>query len=673
MAGARLAIEDNNTTGKFLNQRFTLEEVRLKDGDDAAKAAIALADRNIGFIIADLPADALLKAADAVRDRGTVLFNAGSIDDRLREQDCRANVIHTAPTRSMLADGLAQYLVWKQWKRWLLVVGSHDDDKLFAEALRRSAARFGAKIVQERVFEDTGGARRTDSGVTLIQRQMPVFTQPAPAYDVLVAADESEVFAPYLPYRTWDPRPVAGSAGLVPKSWDAAHDQWGAVQMQNRFLKLNSRRMTALDMQAWTAARMIGEATSRVNSADRKDRAGFPQRSGFFHRGIQGPAAYAAGLEPAASPADPAGGWPHGGFGLAAGRFPASGLGTRYARRGSARDQVQAAMKTERALDATYCLLFATIVWLAATAPAFAFIAYVSNEKSNTVSVIDTDKWAVTKTIKVGQRPRGIEFTRDGKFVLVAVGDDDTIEMIDTATQQVVDKLPSGPDPELFVQDAAGKILYVANENDNTVTIIDIEKRARVGDVQVGVEPEGMAISPDGKILINTSETTNMAHFIDTATRQIVANVLVDARPRFAEFKRDGSELWVSSEIGGTVSIIDPAKHAVTGKIEFAIPGMRKEAIQPVGISITADAKTAFIALGPANRIAVVDATTHQVTKYLLVGQRVWHMAFTPDEKYLLVTNGVSNDVSVIDVAALKVIKTIQVGELPWGITIAKQ
>jgi len=269
VAGARLAIEDNNTTGKFLNQHFTLEELRLKEGGDAAKAAMTLADRNIAFIIADLPADALLKAADAIRGRGAVLFNAGAIDDRLREEDCRANVIHTAPTRSMLADGLAQYLVWKQWKRWLMVVGSHEQDKLYADALRRAASRFGAKIVQERVFEDTGGARRTDSGVTLIQRQMPVFTQQAPAYDILVAADESEVFASYLPYRTWDPRPVAGSAGLVPKSWDAAQDQWGAVQMQNRFLKLNARHMTALDMQAWTAARMIGEAVSRVNSGDR--------------------------------------------------------------------------------------------------------------------------------------------------------------------------------------------------------------------------------------------------------------------------------------------------------------------------------------------------------------------------------------------------------------------
>ncbi|GCC48681.1 hypothetical protein chiPu_0032581, partial [Chiloscyllium punctatum] len=152
--------------------------------------------------------------------------------------------------------------------------------------------------------------------------------------------------------------------------------------------------------------------------------------------------------------------------------------------------------------------------------------------------------------------------------------------------------------------------MYVANENDNTVTVIDLEKRARLGDIQVGVEPEGMTISPDGKILINTSETTNMAHFIDTTTRQIVANVLVDSRPRFAQFKRDGSELWISSEIGGTVSIIDPVKREVTGKITFEIPGLRNEAIQPVGIGMTKDGKTAFVALGPANRVAVVDGAT---------------------------------------------------------------
>jgi ABC transporter substrate binding protein (PQQ-dependent alcohol dehydrogenase system) len=188
----------------------------------------------------------------------------------------------------MLADALAQYLVWKQWKRWLLVAGSHDADKLYADALRRAAARFGAKIVQERTFEDAGGARRTDSGVTLIQRQMPVFTQQAPAYDVLVAADESEVFASYLPYRTWDPRPIAGSAGLVPTSWDAAQDQWGAIQIQNRFVKLNARRMTALDMQAWLSVRMIGEAASRTKTSDVKSIFDFLKSPDFSIAGFKG-------------------------------------------------------------------------------------------------------------------------------------------------------------------------------------------------------------------------------------------------------------------------------------------------------------------------------------------------------------------------------------------------
>src|SRR5438445_687187 len=270
VAGARLAIDDNNTTGRFLDQQFSLEDIRLEGGADAAAATMALAERGVSLMIVDLPADALLKAADAGAARKLLFFNVGALDDRLREEDCRANVIHTAPTRSMLADALAQYLVWKQWRRWLLVVGSHAEDKLYGDALRRSAKRFGARIVQDKVFEDTGGARRTDSGVVQIQRQLPVFTQGAPAYDVLVAADESEVFASYLPYRTWDPRPVAGSAGLVPTSWDGSHDQWGAVQLQDRFMKQFSRRMTALDMQAWTAVRMIGDSASRTRSTNPK-------------------------------------------------------------------------------------------------------------------------------------------------------------------------------------------------------------------------------------------------------------------------------------------------------------------------------------------------------------------------------------------------------------------
>ena len=228
----------------------------------------ALLDKGALFIIADLSAERLLAASERAKSKGAVLFNVSATDDRLREADCRANVIHVAPTRSMLADGLAQYLIWKQWRRWLLIKGSHPKDEFLAQAFRNSAKKFGAKIVEERVYEDTGGGRRSDSGSVQTQRQIPVLTQNAPAYDVLVAADESDVFGGYLPYRTWDPRPVAGSGGLMPTSWDPSHEQWGALQLQNRFTKTFRRLMNARDNAAWLAMRMIGEAATRTGSND---------------------------------------------------------------------------------------------------------------------------------------------------------------------------------------------------------------------------------------------------------------------------------------------------------------------------------------------------------------------------------------------------------------------
>lgn len=270
VAGARMAMDDDNTTGRFLDQSFSVVDAKLAPGEDpVARLNGMLADGVRNFIV-DLPPAEVLAVADAARVSGALVFNAGATDDRLREEDCRANVIHVAPTRSMLADALAQYLIWKQWRRWLLVVGSHSGDKLLADAFRRSAKKFGAKIVEERVYEDIGGGRRSDSGSVQVQRQMPVFTQSAPDYDVLVAADENEVFAGYLPYRTWDPRPVVGSAGLQPTSWDPSHELWGAVQLQNRFERVFKRGMNVRDNQAWVAMRMIGDAVARTRSADPK-------------------------------------------------------------------------------------------------------------------------------------------------------------------------------------------------------------------------------------------------------------------------------------------------------------------------------------------------------------------------------------------------------------------
>lgn len=271
VAGAKLAIKDNNTTGQFLNQKFELDVVEDADPEKLIKDVVAKVDAGAPYIIADLSPDTLLKLSDALAGKEALIINYGVPDDRLREEDCRANVMHTAPTRSMLADALAQYLIWKKWNRWFLVLGPQEKDKLFADALRRAAKRFGAKIVEERAYDYKGGSRRADGGFEQVQQQMPTFTQDAPDYDVMIVADEGNLFGDYLPYRTWDARPIAGTSGLVPTSWHPAIELWGGTQFQNRFKRLADRNMRPIDYNAWMAVRMIGEATPRVNSDNFKD------------------------------------------------------------------------------------------------------------------------------------------------------------------------------------------------------------------------------------------------------------------------------------------------------------------------------------------------------------------------------------------------------------------
>ena len=213
---------------------------------------------------------------------------------------------------------------------------------------------------------------------------------------------------------------------------------------------------------------------------------------------------------------------------------------------------------------------------LVAAAPAHANTAYVTNEKGNSVSIIDTATMETTKTVKVGQRPRGLALSKGDAFLFVCLGDDDTIQILDTKTLQIIGELPSGPDPEQLRLSPDGATLFVANENDALLTAIDVASRKAISETPVGVEPEGVAVSPDGKTVVVTSETTSMAHFIDWPGDKSVANILVPSRPRFAEFKPDGSEVWVSSEVGGEVTVIDPVKKTVVQTIAFDVPGLRR-------------------------------------------------------------------------------------------------
>ncbi len=265
--GARLGIADNNTTGQFTGQSFELiKGVAPADGDIEA-AFHDLAQKGVQLIVTDLDARQLLGVAalpDAAHD---TIFDSGATDDRLRAEDCRANILHLLPSRAMLADALVQYLVVKRWTNLLLVVGHSDGDREFAGDIKHAALKFQAHIVEEKPWTFVPGARRTDTGHFAIQAEVARFTQGI-SYDVLVVADEEDEFGDDLPYRTFDPRLVAGTQGLAPTAWARPHEQWGATQLQDRFLRQAKRWMTDRDYAAWMAVRAIGEAASRTRSTD---------------------------------------------------------------------------------------------------------------------------------------------------------------------------------------------------------------------------------------------------------------------------------------------------------------------------------------------------------------------------------------------------------------------
>ena len=260
LQGALLGLRDNNTTGQFTQQNYLLEQVIVPIGGDVKQAFSQILKQGIQLVIVNLPAQQLVELHQ-LNNNQALLFDVATRIDAFRENQCLKDVLHILPSRAMRADALAQYMLKKRWNRWFLVVGNTAEDALYAQAIKRSAKRFGMKIVAEKKWLHTYDARRT------AQSDIPVFTQ-VDDYDVLVVADEQGLFGEYISYRTWLPRPVIGTQGLVATAWHPAHEQWGAVQIQNRFKALAERQMQEQDYAAYLAVRSIGEAVTRTKAVD---------------------------------------------------------------------------------------------------------------------------------------------------------------------------------------------------------------------------------------------------------------------------------------------------------------------------------------------------------------------------------------------------------------------
>ncbi|MGB7369471.1 MAG: ABC transporter substrate-binding protein [Methylovirgula sp.] len=288
--GARIGVADTNRTGRFLNQDYHLSEMILSlDDDFKAKVKAALVSGQ-KLILADLEKPDLLTLADMPEAKDAIIFDVRTSDDSLRQEDCRSNVFHILPSWAMRTDALGQYLAWKKWTRWLLVTGKNPADLGYAAAVKRAASRLGAKIVDERTYTYAAGSRRTDTGHQQVQEQMPLLTQSAPPYDVVVVSDESETFGDYLPYRTWDPRPVVGTQGLFAVAWARPFEEYGGTQLQHRFEREVGRIMTERDYAAWLAVRTIGEAVTHINSVKPADVRGYLLSDRFGVDGYKGEA-----------------------------------------------------------------------------------------------------------------------------------------------------------------------------------------------------------------------------------------------------------------------------------------------------------------------------------------------------------------------------------------------
>jgi ABC transporter substrate binding protein (PQQ-dependent alcohol dehydrogenase system) len=288
LQGARLGLSDNVATGRILKHDYTLVERVSSDKAGVVAAARDLLGNGHRLIVADLEPDELLAVADLAEAQDAIILNARSSNDALRGASCRHNVFHVAPSFAMRADALAQYLAWKQWRNWFLVYGDTPMDAEYVAAIKRAAARFGAKIVEERKYTFDPGNRRAETGHQQIQTQMPLLTQGARDHDVVFVSDLDEAFGEYLLWRTSLPKPVVGTQGLMAVAWHRSYEQYGGSQLQGRFEKFAKRLMTERDYLAWLATRVFGEAITRANTVDAAGLRAFLLSKAFTVAGFKG-------------------------------------------------------------------------------------------------------------------------------------------------------------------------------------------------------------------------------------------------------------------------------------------------------------------------------------------------------------------------------------------------
>ncbi len=280
LKGAELAIQDSNTTGRFLKHNYQLNSFLSGSPEQLLEKAQEQYTQGVRFFVVNTTEQTLQLLIKSLA-KDALFFNAGSSADQLRTKTCLPNLLHTIPSRSMLNDGLAQWLKTKRLQKVMMITGSEPNDKAYSAAFKRAAKRFGLKIIAEKQWSFDTDLRRT------AQKEMPLFTQHRD-YDVVFVADERGDFGEYVLYNTWLPRPVVGTQGLSPVTWHRVVEQHGAAQLQSRFEKLSNRWMNSKDYASWAAIRSVAEAVTRTNKNDATTVKSYIRSEAFELAGFKG-------------------------------------------------------------------------------------------------------------------------------------------------------------------------------------------------------------------------------------------------------------------------------------------------------------------------------------------------------------------------------------------------
>ncbi len=263
LSGAQMAVVDSNKTSKFLNQNYTLITKISYDEKELIQAFEEFIKNKNSYVILNVEDELLKKLIANPISKDALLINAGSQTTDLRRDYCNKNLLHTIASNAMLYDGLVQFLVKRNFKNIFLISGQNPKDIQISDDIKRAVKKFGANIVKEKVWDNNTDIRRRAT------EEFPVFTQGSD-YDVIVVADYFGDFGESLYFNTWLPRPVAGTQGLTPVTWNKVIESNGAAQMQSRFETFASRWMQSKDFSNWIAVRTIISSIMKTKTTDLK-------------------------------------------------------------------------------------------------------------------------------------------------------------------------------------------------------------------------------------------------------------------------------------------------------------------------------------------------------------------------------------------------------------------